>query len=32
VQRIQQISGKLSTNSHSYKAFSPVAKKWDTQG
>lgn len=29
VQRIQQISAKLTTGNHSYKAFAPVAKKWD---
>ena len=29
--RILQISAKYATNNHSYKAFTPVAKKWDKQ-
>ena len=29
--RIQKISAKYTSNSRSYKAFAPVAKKWDKQ-
>lgn len=29
--RIQQLSTKYTSNSRSYKAFAPVAKKWDKQ-
>jgi hypothetical protein len=31
VQRIQQLSTKYATGTRSYKAFTPVAKKWDKQ-
>jgi hypothetical protein len=31
VQRIQQLSTKYTTGTRSYKAFTPVAKKWDKQ-
>lgn len=31
VQKIQQISAKANSGTHSYKAFAPVAKKWDKQ-
>jgi hypothetical protein len=31
VQRIQQLSGKYTVSNRSYKAFTPVAKKWDKQ-
>ena len=31
IQRIQQISAKSTTGNHSFKAFAPVAKKWDKQ-
>jgi hypothetical protein len=31
VQRIQQISAKSNSGNHSFKAFAPVAKKWDKQ-